>query len=105
MVKETVLVDAIDREKYPLTEGVFLSELNIRLRSLILKDFPQLIETDFISNKNIAKYRLIFLEEIIEAANKKNDHVRETVYDVTKNQQYTTLDVQQQWDKKITFGQ
>ncbi len=105
MVKETVLVDAIDREKYPLTEGVFLSELNIRLRSLILKDFPQLIETDFISNKNIAKYRLIFLEEIIEAANKKNDHVRETVYDVTKNQHYTTLDVQQQWDKKITFGQ
>lgn len=100
MVKETVLVDAIDREKYPLTEGVFLSELNIRLRSLILKDFPQLIETDFISNKNIAKYRLIFLE-IIEAANKKNDHVRETVYDVTKNQHYTTLDVQQQWDKRL----
>ena len=48
---------------------------------------------------------MLFLDEMIDKANRKNEFVRESVYDVAKGKNYTALDVQDQLDKKITFGQ
>lgn len=88
-----------------MVEGVFLSELDVRLRNLIKKKHPELKENDFISNKNLTHYRVLFLDEMVNKANRKNDFIRELVYDVSKDNRYTALDVQGQLDKKLTFGQ
>ena len=50
-------------------------------------------------------YRLVFLDEVIANANEKNEHVRETVHDVTKSLLYEDQDIQEQLDSRITFGQ
>lgn len=105
MSRNERLVDAIDHKSYLLEEGVFLSDLDKRLQKLLWQHHPQLTEKSFISHKNLAQYRLIFLQEIVEKANKKNDYVRESVYEVTKDQDYKPLNLQEEWDKKITFGQ
>ncbi len=97
--------DTLNVKDSQLTEGVFLSELDSRLRHLILQKEPQLKETDFISYENLAQFRLVFLNNIIDKANIKNDYVRETVHEVTKEPQYTAFNIQEQLDKKITFGQ
>ena len=105
MTKDERLVDAIDHKSYLLEEGIFLSDLDKRLQKLLLQHHPQLTEQSFISHKNLAQFRLMFLQEIVKKANKKNDYVRETVYEVSKNQDYMPLDLQEEWDSKITFGQ
>ncbi|MGT2961383.1 DUF1003 domain-containing protein [Streptococcus caballi] len=105
MAEEKLVIDAIDKETYPATEGVFLFELDRRLRSLVLKEHADLNEQAFISNKNLASYRLLYLNKMIENANKKNEYIRETIYDVTKNQDIGPLDIQEELDSKITFGQ
>ena len=86
-------------------EGVIIDSLDIRLQEIIKKQHPDIASGAFISHKNLTYYRLLFLEEIIDKANRKNDYVREAVYDATKHQGYTALDVQDQLDRKITFGQ
>ena len=105
MNDEKLIYDGIDHQLYPMVEGVFLSELDVRLRNLIKKKHPELKENDFISNKNLTQYRVLFLDEMVNKANRKNDFIRELVYDVSKDNRYTTLDVQDQLDKKLTFGQ
>ena len=72
---------------------------------LLKKDYPDLQGHDFISNISLLDYRLVFLDEIIANANEKNEHVRETVHDVTKSLLYEDQDVQEQLDSRITFGQ
>ena len=105
MNNEKLICDGIDHQLYPIVEGVFLSELDVRLRHIIKQKYPDLKENDFISNKNLTHYRMLFLNEIVDKANRKNDFVRELVYDVAKGKRYTTLNVQDQLDKKLTFGQ
>ena len=105
MVEEEYLIDAVDGKKKKLTEGVFLSELNSRLQQIILHEHPNLTAQSFISYPNLAKYRLLFAQQVIDKANRKNDFVRETVFDVSKHQDYQALDVQEEWDSKVTFGQ
>ncbi|MFC3932800.1 DUF1003 domain-containing protein [Streptococcus dentapri] len=105
MLEDKLVFDALTQQPCHLTDGVFLSEIGSRLRQLIKRDYPNLKDDDFISNQNLLAYRLEFLDLTIERAQTKNDYIRETVYDVTKNKQYETLDVQEAWDRKITFGQ
>lgn len=105
MSEDKHVYDALNHQPYHLTEGVFLSEVDGQLKNLIKHDHPQLKDDDFISNKNLLHYRLIFLNNTIERAQVTNDYIRETVYDVTKNGDYQTMDVQEALDSKVTFGQ
>lgn len=105
MSEDKHVYDALNHQPYYLTEGVFLSEVDGQLKNLIKHDHPQLKDDDFISNKNLLHYRLIFLNNTIERAQVTNDYIRETVYDVTKNGDYQTMDVQEALDSKVTFGQ
>lgn len=105
MSQKQLMQDSIDHRDYPIEEGVIIDSLDIRLQEIIKKQHPDIASGAFISHKNLTYYRLLFLEEIIDKANRKNDYVREAVYDATKHQGYTALDVQDQLDRKITFGQ
>ncbi|MFC6994990.1 DUF1003 domain-containing protein [Streptococcus loxodontisalivarius] len=100
-----MIKDAIDGREYLLTDGNFLSELDGELQQLILKDYPDLQETDFISSANLATYRLAFLNGVIDKANRKNDYIKDLVYNVTKNQDFRAQNIQEQLDSKTTFGQ
>ncbi|MGT2929511.1 DUF1003 domain-containing protein [Streptococcus dentasini] len=105
MPEDELIFDALNHQPYRPTEGVFLSEIDHRLKNLLKHDHPHLEDTAFISNKDLLHYRLLFLNQTIERAQVKNDYIRETVYDVTKNKNYETLDVQEVLDRKVTFGQ
>ncbi|MFD0845343.1 DUF1003 domain-containing protein [Streptococcus saliviloxodontae] len=86
-------------------DGNFLSELDPQLRELVTKDYPHLKSTDFISNIHLAHYRLIFMNSVIEKANRKNDYIKDLVYNVTKDMVFPNQDIQEELDSKITFGQ
>ncbi|VTS18796.1 membrane protein [Streptococcus pseudoporcinus] len=105
MNKKRWVIDAIDGGKYLSTEGVFLYELDEQLQALIMDDHPELDSTSFISQENLATYRLNYLDEMIASAKLKNEAIREMVNDVSKNNNYAILNVQDQLDSKITFGQ
>lgn len=97
--------DYISKEWFDETDGSYFERLNSRIQVLVKKDYPLVQGHDFISNISLLDYRLVFLDEIIASANEKNEHVRETVHDVTKNLLYEYQDVQEQLDSRITFGQ
>lgn len=97
--------DYISKDWFDETDGSYFERLNSRLQVLLKKDYPDLQGQDFISNISLLDYRLVFLDEIIANANEKNEHVRETVHDVTKSLLYEDQDVQEQLDSRITFGQ
>lgn len=97
--------DYISKEWFDETDGSYFERLNSRLQVLLRKDYPDLKGHDFISNISLLDYRLVFLDEVISNANEKNEHVRETVHDVTKSLLYEDQDVQEQLDSRITFGQ
>ena len=78
--------DYISKEWFDETDGSYFERLNSRLQVLL-------------------DYRLVFLDEVISNANEKNEHVRETVHDVTKSLLYEDQDIQEQLDSRITFGQ
>ncbi|MBA2795280.1 DUF1003 domain-containing protein [Streptococcus porcinus] len=105
MNKKRWVIDAINGGKYLSTEGVFLYELDEQLQALIMDDHPELDSTSFISQENLATYRLNYLDEMIASAKLKNEAIREMVNDVSKNNNYAILNVQEQLDSKITFGQ
>ena len=87
--------DYISKEWFDETDGSYFERLNSRLQVLLRKDYPDLHGHDFISNISLLDYRLVFLDEVIANANEKNEHVRETVHDVTKNLLYENQDVQE----------
>lgn len=93
--------DCIDNCYYPIEEGTFLYSLDIRLQEIVKRQHPDLGKDAFISNKNLTYFRLLFLEEIIDKANRKNDCVREAVCDAAKHQGYTALDVQDQLIERL----
>lgn len=97
--------DYISKEWFDETDGSYFERLNSRLQVLLKKDYPDLQGHDFISNISLLDYRLVFLDEVISNANEKNEHVRETVHDVTKSLLYEDQDIQEQLDSRITFGQ
>ena len=97
--------DYISKEWFDETDGSYFERLNSRLQVLLKKDYPDLQGHDFISNISLLDYRLVFLDEVIANANEKNEHVRETVHDVTKSLLYEDQDIQEQLDSRITFGQ
>lgn len=97
--------DAIDHRLYPVAEGSFLSEMDTRLHHLLRQSHPDLQDGDFISYKQLTPYRMQLLEEIIDQANCKNEFIREAVHGVANDENYAALDIQDQLDKKITFGQ
>ncbi len=97
--------DYISKEWFDETDGSYFERLNSRLQILLKKDYPDLRGHDFISNISLLDYRLVFLDEVIANANEKNEHVRETVHDVTKSLLYEDQDIQEQLDSRITFGQ
>ena len=97
--------DYISKEWFDETDGSYFERLNSRLQILLKKDYPDLQGHDFISNISLLDYRLVFLDEVIANANEKNEHVRETVHDVTKSLLYEDQDIQEQLDSRITFGQ
>ncbi|EGJ27168.1 DUF1003 domain-containing protein [Streptococcus porcinus] len=105
MNKKRWVIDAINGGKYLSTEGVFFYELDEQLQALIMDDHPELDSTSFISQENLATYRLNYLDEMIASAKLKNEAIREMVNDVSKNNNYAILNVQEQLDSKITFGQ
>ena len=98
--------DYISKEWFDETDGSYFERLNSRLQvlfekkiTLIYKDMILLVISAF------QTYRLVFLDEVIANANEKNEHVRETVHDVTKSLLYEDQDIQEQLDSRITFGQ
>ena len=97
--------DYISKEWFDETDGSYFERLNSRLQVLLKKDYPDLQGHDFISIICLLDYRLVFLDEVIANANEKNEHVRETVHDVTKSLLYEDQDIQEQLDSRITFGQ
>ncbi|MBM7636935.1 putative membrane protein [Streptococcus saliviloxodontae] len=97
--------EALDGSDCLLMDGNFLSELDPQLRELVTKDYPHLKSTDFISNIHLAHYRLIFMNSVIEKANRKNDYIKDLVYNVTKDMVFPNQDIQEELDSKITFGQ
>ena len=92
--------DYISKEWFDETDGSYFERLNSRLQVLLKKDYPDLQGHDFISNISLLDYRSVFLDEVIANANEKNEHVRETVHDVTKSLLYEDQDIQEQLDKK-----
>lgn len=42
MSDEELIYDGIDHQLYPMVEGVFLSELDVRLRGIIKQEHPEL---------------------------------------------------------------
>ncbi|MET3643990.1 DUF1003 domain-containing protein [Streptococcus gallinaceus] len=87
------------------SKGISLSTLDSRLRHLILKEHDEWTEETTIGHEELAHYQVKYLRNIIESANKKNEYVRETVYDVSEHSQYETVDVQEEWEQKATLGQ
>ncbi|MGT2906363.1 DUF1003 domain-containing protein [Streptococcus dentiloxodontae] len=91
--------------KIKKTEDIKFGQVDLNLRKRMLRDFPDLIEDSIVSPLDLMSYRLDYLDEVIDKANKKNDYVKATVFDVTKDREFSQLDVQEQLDRKITFGQ
>lgn len=105
MNRKRWVIDAIDGGKFLPSEGVFLYELDEQLQLLIMDDHPSLDSTSFISQENLARYRLNYLDEMIASAKLKNEAIRDMINDVSKNHNFAILDIQEQLDSKITFGQ
>lgn len=97
--------DVISKDFVDETDGAYFDQLPIRLQILLKRDFPDIQDKDFVSNISLLDYRLLFLDEVITKANEKNDLIRETVHDVSKNLSEANQDIQEQLDSKITFGQ
>ncbi len=84
---------------------VELRTIDPGLRSYILEHHSELTESSHISHVDLAQWRLEHLEEIIAQANEKNDHIRHSYDKVDQENRAQTLDIQEQLDSKITFGQ
>ncbi len=102
---EKMMVDCLTKELYSPSQGLYLANLDRRLQKIILSEHPELQANDFISNVSLLPYRQTYLKEVIAKANQENDLVRASVFDVTKDREFSRLDVQEQLDQKITFGQ
>lgn len=105
MSNNAIYQDAITGDDFSKDQGVFLKDLERPLINLIQEDHPNLSSDAFISNETLANYRLRYLNAIIDNANTKNDNIRELVVNVSKNQLSDKMDVGEQWNAKVTFGQ
>lgn len=105
MSQNQLLQDAITKEVCQADQGLFLADMDGHLRQLVLHDYPQLKDDDFLTDKSLLPYRMAWLNQTIERAQVKNDHIKETVYDVTKKSNYKPMDIQEVLDQKVTFGQ
>ncbi|MDV5977556.1 UNVERIFIED_CONTAM: DUF1003 domain-containing protein [Streptococcus canis] len=97
--------DAIDAKTYLISEGIFLFELDQPLQELIMADYPMLTPSSFLSQANLALYRLRYLNDMIDNAKLKNESIRDMMSEMSKKQKERIFNVQEELDSQITFGQ
>ncbi|MDW7796615.1 DUF1003 domain-containing protein [Streptococcus canis] len=97
--------DAIDKKTYLISEGIFLFELDQPLQELIMADYPMLTPSSFLSQANLALYRLRYLNDMIDNAKLKNESIRDMMSEMSKKQKERIFNVQEELDSQITFGQ
>ncbi|MDV5973605.1 UNVERIFIED_CONTAM: DUF1003 domain-containing protein [Streptococcus canis] len=97
--------DAIDAKTYLISEGIFLFELDQPLQELIMADYPMLTPSSFLSQANLAPYRLRYLNDMIDNAKLKNESIRDMMSEMSKKQKERIFNVQEELDSQITFGQ
>ncbi|GAA0053668.1 UNVERIFIED_CONTAM: DUF1003 domain-containing protein [Streptococcus canis] len=94
--------DAIDAKTYLISEAIFLFELDQPLQELIMADYLMLTPSSFLSQANLALYRLRYLNDMIDNAKLKNESIRDMM---SKKQKERIFNVQEELDSQITFGQ
>ncbi|MGG6832491.1 UNVERIFIED_CONTAM: DUF1003 domain-containing protein [Streptococcus canis] len=97
--------DAINAKTYLISEGIFLFELDQPLQELIMADYPMLTPSSFLSQANLALYRLRYLNDMIDNAKLKNESIRDMMSEMSKKQKERIFNVQEELDSQITFGQ
>lgn len=97
--------DAIDAKTYLISEGIFLFELDQPLQELMMADYPMLTPSSFLSQANLALYRLRYLNDMIDNAKLKNESIRDMMSEMSKKQKKRIFNVQEELDSQITFGQ
>ncbi|GAA0059864.1 UNVERIFIED_CONTAM: DUF1003 domain-containing protein [Streptococcus canis] len=97
--------DAIDAKTYLISEGIFLFELDQPLQELMMADYPMLTPFSFLSQANLALYRLRYLNDMIDNAKLKNESIRDMMSEMSKKQKKRIFNVQEELDSQITFGQ
>ncbi|MDW7798252.1 DUF1003 domain-containing protein [Streptococcus canis] len=96
--------DAIDAKTYLISEGIFLFELDQPLQELMMADYPMLTPSSFLSQANLALYRLRYLNDMIDNAKLKNESIRDMMSEMSKKQKKRIFNVQEELDSQITFG-
>ncbi|TYC47792.1 DUF1003 domain-containing protein [Weissella muntiaci] len=97
--------DLIDGKNYPVTDGVFLTELDSELFGLIRKDFPKATRRDFMSYQHLTNYRLKKLDVLLAKDFHENDKFHDRFAKVADNEAYQEIDVRKHLDETLTFGQ
>ena len=72
------------------------------LQELIMADYLMLTPSSFLSQANLALYRLRYLNDMIDNAKLKNESIRDMM---SKKQKERIFNVQEELDSQITFGQ
>ena len=83
---------------------VSMDKLSPGLRNFIEAQGLNLADKE-LTQADLAQWRLAYLEEIIGQANAKNLQMRQSYDRVEQENQAQSLDIQEQLDQKITWGQ
>ncbi|GAK31270.1 cyclic di-GMP-binding protein BdcA [Weissella oryzae SG25] len=97
--------DLIDGKNYPVTDGVFLTELDGDLFAIIRKDNPKASRRDFITYKHLTNYRLKKLDVLLAKDFRENDRFHERFAKMADSEEYQEIDVRKHLDETLTFGQ
>ncbi|HEY0222820.1 DUF1003 domain-containing protein [Lactovum miscens] len=102
---EKTYKDVVSGKDFPLTEGMFIGDLDKSLVALIRRDVRHVRASDFISQHSLMNYRLRKINDMINSDKKVNKRMRDRFTKVLNDKYYHEIDVQKELDETNTFGQ
>lgn len=95
----------VDQQVCPWADGLFLRDLEPRLKQAIRHDFPQAKNQDFICSHHLLKYRLNTMNRMITQSQRLNRKANQKLTRIMNREEYEIEDVGQKLDNSLTFGE
>ena len=90
---------------FPLNDLIKGSSIRDNITDLIVKDYPEWKQDDYICESDLAKYREKYLQNILKEEKGALTHLEKEVVRNLKNHQVISENIEKQFDTKWTYGE
>ncbi|MBL0100030.1 MAG: DUF1003 domain-containing protein [Saprospiraceae bacterium] len=95
----------INKREYDRSDLVSFKDIRPQVLNLLLKDYPDFSQKNFISHEELNKYRKLYIEELVKKETKEINKLEKDVAEAIHSNQLLSENTDKIFDLNLTLGQ